>query len=186
MAQFKNIYSGLKSLFNAVEYDKTIRFPNASGVPGVFVSEVYYTQYAGGTVYTGSVAIPAGATVLDIQFKLPALWGGATAVGKIGDSADDDGYFTAIDCKATDLLVGEILSTADDGAWGGKNGAYVTTAGRRGITTPTGSSGNYYSAADTITGIITVGTPATATTGRAVMTVIWTKAIQSTATYVTT
>jgi hypothetical protein len=182
MAEFKNIFRGLRELFSFVQSSRTIYFPDASGVSGVFINEVFFTQQSGGVTYTGAVAIPAGATVLDIQFKLPVLWGGATAVAKIGDSADDDGYFTNINCVATDLLVGEILSIADDGAWGGKNGAYVTAAGRRGTVTPSGNTGNYYGTADTISGVISVGTPGTATSGRAVMTIIWSKGVQSAAT----
>jgi hypothetical protein len=182
MAVYKNIFAGLKQLFSAVQGDKLIKFPDASGVSGVFVSEVLFNQISGGTTYTGSVAIPAGATVLDIQFKSTVLWGGATAALNLGDSADADGYFAAIDLKATDLLVGEILSTADDGCWGGKNGAYVTAAGRRGTVTPAGNTGNYYGTADSIIGVITVGTPGTSTAGRSVMTVYWSKAIQTTAT----
>lgn len=188
MPSYKNMWVGLKQMFAAVEDTKTIRFPNASGVPGVFVSEVLFNQVSGGLIYTGSVAIPAGATILDIQVKNTALWGGATAVMKVGDVADDDGYFTNIDMKATDLVVGEILSSIQgsidtDGLWGGKQGAYLVAAsGRRGLTTPSGSGGNYYGTAETISGVITVGTPATATSGRTVMTVIWSKAIQTVAT----
>lgn len=206
MAQYKNIFTGLKQLFSAVGYDKTIVMPDTSGTVSlvgktetlvgktltsptintptivapsgsastglVIAKRVSFTQVSGGATYTGSVAIPAGATVHAIQVVNTVLWGGASAALKVGDADDDDGYFAAVDLKATDHLVGEVLSTADDGLWGGKNGAYLTSAGRRG-NVAAGNSGNYYGVANTITGIIAVGTPGTATNGRTFMTVIY-------------
>jgi hypothetical protein len=59
------------------------------------------------------VSVPAGATILDIIVNGVALWNNAGACTlKVGDVADDDGYFTAVDLKATDLLAGESLSFA--------------------------------------------------------------------------
>ena len=181
MPQFKNIFAGLKQLYSPVTYDKTIRFPNASGVSGVFVSDVLFTQVSGGLIYTGSVAIPANTTVLDVQFKTMVLWGGTTAVLNLGDTDVTNGYFAAIDVKVTDLLVGEILGAGDDGLWGGKPGAHLTAAGRRGSII-SGNSGNFYGVANTITGVITVGTPGTSTVGRSIMTVIYAVGIPTTAT----
>lgn len=201
MAQFKNIYRGLKELYAPVTYEKTIAMPNVSGTvsliagtetltnktlttpvinapsgsasTGIMIAKkVSFTQVSGGTTYTGAVAIPAGATVHSIQFATTVLWGGASAALNVGDADDADGYFAAVSVKATDQLVGEILSTSDDGLWGGKGGAYLTSAGRRG-SVATGNSGNYYGAANTVTGVITVGTPGVEAGGRSMMTVIY-------------
>lgn len=131
---------------------------------------VTFTQDATSVSHTGTVAIPAGAWLHSIQVTTSVLWtptGAATM--KVGDTADDDGYFTGIDLKATDLLVGEVLNTASSTNWGGKEGVYLVAAtGRSG---PTASNfGRYYAAGSNVTGIITVGTPAN-TTGRTFMTV---------------
>src|SRR5437868_1654183 len=89
-------------------------------------SEVTVTETAGAGVYTGSVTVPAGSSIEDILVNGVALWTNAGAVtGKVGDAADDDGYFTGIDMKATDLLAGESLSFARAG---GKAGAYIANS----------------------------------------------------------
>jgi hypothetical protein len=84
-------------------------------------AEVFFTQTAANAVHTGSVTLPAGATLVDIIVHAVALWdSGTSATMKVGDVADDDAYFTAIDLKATDLLAGEGISR---GLTGGKEGA---------------------------------------------------------------
>ena len=139
---------------------------------GVIAKQVLFTENATATSHTGSVVIPAASTLIDIIVTSEALWTGGTASMKVGDTADDDGYFVGVDLKATDLLVGEVLSVSGStGNWGGKNGAYLVAAtGRRGPTTS--NFGTYYKAGSTITGVVTVGTPAT-TVGRTIMTVIY-------------
>lgn len=110
--------------------------------------EVTFTETAGAGTYTGAVALPAGATLLDIIINGVALWDNAGAVTmKVGDT-DDDGYYTGIDLKATDLLAGESLSFAQAG---GKAGAYIANSQ---------VSPRYSATARTINGIIT-----TASTG---------------------
>lgn len=55
-----------------------------------------------------------------------ALWNnGTSATLIVGDGADDDGYYTAVNLKATDLLAGESLSF---GLAGGKAGAYIANS----------------------------------------------------------
>lgn len=138
---------------------------------GVMVTKIVnFVEDATHTSHTGTVTIPAGATLHDILISNAAYWGAASAVLKVGDTADDDGYFTGVDLKATDIVPGEVLSVSGStGNWGGKNGAYLVAAtGRRGPAST--NFGTQYIAASTITGIITVGTPA-ATTGRTTMTV---------------
>jgi len=148
--------------------------PAFTGAPtGIVVAKtVSFVEDATSLTHTGTVAIPAGATLLDILISAGVLWGAAAAVLKVGDTADDDGYFVGVDLKATDLLVGEVLSVSGStGNWGGKNGAYLVAAtGRRG---PAASNfGAHYAAGSNITGIVTVTTPAV-TTGRTYMTVFY-------------
>ena len=127
--------------------------------------EVTFTETTGAGVYTGTVTLPAGATLLDIIVHSVALWDTATsATLKVGDATDDDGYFTGVDLKATDLLAGEGLSiSGGDESAGGKAGADVANnqINRR-----------YSAAARAINGIVTtVG--ATGSAGRTRMTVVY-------------
>jgi len=128
------------------------------------VTEGFSFTESAATTYTATVEIPAGAVVQDICFTSTVLWGGTSASLGVGDDDDADGWFTTVDLKATDLLVGEVICAADDGAWGGVDGAYLTTAGRRGRTTAGVDSGWYYGAASEVIFVITAGTPST--TGR--------------------
>lgn len=131
----------------------------ARGVP--MALEATFTETTGAGVYTGSLTVPAGATIHDIVVNGVALWNPVTsATLKVGDVADDDGYFTGVDLKATDLLAGESLSFA---LAGGKAGAYIANSQ---------VSPRYSATARVISGIITtVG--ASGTTGRTRMTVLY-------------
>lgn len=130
--------------------------------PGeVQFQEVTFTETGGALTYTGAVAIPAGCTILDIIVNGVALWNNAGAVTmKVGDT-DDDGYYTGIDLKATDLLAGESLSFA---LAGGKAGAYIANSQ---------VSPRYNAAAVTINGIIITASTG-GSTGRTRMTVVYT------------
>jgi hypothetical protein len=141
---------------------------------------VSFTEDATSTTHTGSVILPAASWLHNIQVLSSVLWTGGTAVMKVGDTADDDGYFIGVDLKATDLLVGEVLDTTPSTSWGGKEGAYLVAAsGRRG---PTSSNfAKYYAAGSTITGVVTVGTPAT-TAGRTFMAVTYSAGVTIAAT----
>lgn len=125
-------------------------------------SEVTFTEAGAAGVYTASVVLPAGATVLDIIVNGIALWtAGTSATMKVGDVADDDGFYTGVNLKATDLLAGESISFA---LAGGKAGAYIANSQ---------VSPRYSASARTISGVVTtVGT--TASTGVTRMTVIYT------------
>lgn len=128
---------------------------------------VTFTEDATSTSHVGTVTLPAGSVLHNIQVMSGALWAAGTATMKVGDTADDDGYFTGVNLKATDLLVGEVLDTSPSTSWGGKEGAYLVAAtGRRGPTT--NNFGKYYAAGSDITGTITVGTPGS-TQGRTYM-----------------
>jgi hypothetical protein len=131
-----------------------------TGYP-VQAAEVTFTETAGAGVYTGSVSIPAGATILDIIVNGVALWNPVTsATLKVGDVADDDGYYTGVNLMATDLLAGESLSFA---LAGGKAGAFIANSQ---------VSPRYSASARVISGIVTV-VGASGSTGRTRMTVIW-------------
>lgn len=123
--------------------------------------EVDFTETTGAGVYTGSVAVPAGATILDIIVSGVALWNTTTSANMIvGDVADPNGYYDNIDLKATDLLAGESLSFA---LAGGKAGAYIANSQ---------VSPRYSASARVVSGIITsVG--AAGTLGRTRMTVVF-------------
>jgi hypothetical protein len=124
--------------------------------------ERQFTETAGAGVYTASVAVPARATILDIIVNGVALWTAATSATMIvGDVADDNGYFDAVNLKATDLLAGESISLESAG---GKAGAYVANSQ---------VSPRYSASARTITGkVTTVGGSGTA--GRTRMMVVYT------------
>lgn len=133
---------------------------------------VTFTEAGAAGVYTGSVVLPVLSWLHGIQVTSSVLWGaGTSATMIVGDTADDDGYFTGVNVKATDLVVGEVLDTAGQGQWGGKEGAYLVAASGRSGPTST-NFGRYYEAGTTITGkITTVGT--TSTVGRTFMKVIY-------------
>ena len=139
---------------------------------GVVVSKsVRLVEAAAGTSYTGTIPIPAGAVIHDIKLIAEVLWNGTSATAKVGDTADDDGFFTGVNLKATDLLVNEVLSIMEDSLWGGKEGAYLVAAsGRRGPTTT--NFGLYYAAGSNITCIVTPGA-ADGTAGRTVFSVTY-------------
>lgn len=123
--------------------------------------EVSFTETATAGVYTGSVAVPAGSSILDIILNGVALWDtGTSATMKVGDVADDDGYYTGVNLKATDLLAGESISFA---LAGGKAGAYIANSQ---------VSPRYSASARTVSGIVT--TVGTGTAGRTRMTVLYT------------
>lgn len=137
---------------------------------GSFSAEVTFAENGAGT-YTGSVTVPAGATILDIEVSGVVLWAAATsATMKVGDVATDDGYFTGVNLKATDLLAGESISFA---LAGGKAGSYIANSQ---------VSPRYSATARVISGIVTsVGA---GTTGRTRMTVLWTLPTATAATQV--
>jgi hypothetical protein len=127
----------------------------------VLSKEVSFTELGGAGTYTGSVELPAGHTLHNIFVNGIALWDNAGAVTMIvGDGTDDDGYYTAVNLKATDLLAGESLSF--DNA-GGKAGAYIANSQ---------VSPRYSASARTITGKITTASTA-GSAGRTRMTVVY-------------
>lgn len=129
---------------------------------GFFAKEVTFTEIGGALTYTGGVVVPAGATIVDIIVHGVALWDNAGAVTMIVGDTDDNGFYTGINLKATDLLAGESLSFAQSG---GKAGAY--NAG-----TNTHWTNRYSSSERTIAGIITTASTG-GSAGRTRMTVLY-------------
>lgn len=130
-----------------MRYLKWISYLNGQAMPAgggvVQAVERTFAENGAGT-YTASVEVPAGATLHDIIVNGVALWAAVTsAVMKVGDAADDDGYYTAVNLKATDLLAGESISFA---LAGGKAGAYIANSQ---------VSPRYSATARTISGVIT-------------------------------
>lgn len=149
--------NGVEVLPTAVELNK---LNSITGYP-VEAHEVLFTETSGAGTYTGSVAVPAGATILDIIVNGIALWDNAgTATMKVGDAGADNGYYTGINLKATDLLAGESLSFA---LAGGKAGSYIANSQ---------VSPRYSASARTISGIITTSSTG-GSTGRTRMVVIF-------------
>jgi hypothetical protein len=123
---------------------------------------ITFTETAGAGTYTGSVALPAGAILDDVLVNGVALWDNAgTATLIVGDGTDPDGYYTAVNLKATDLLAGESLSFARAG---GKAGAYIANSQ---------VSPRYDAAARSIIAVVTTSSTG-GTAGRTNVVVLWT------------
>jgi hypothetical protein len=131
----------------------------------VVSAEVTVTETTGAGVYTGSVSVPAGATLLEVAVHATALWDTATsATGKVGDVADDDGIFVDIDLKATDLLAGESISAA-----GGTN----TAGGQAGADITATQWNRRYLATARVISLIVTAVGASGSAGRTRMTVVY-------------
>lgn len=121
----------------------------------------------GAGTYTADFILPQGATLVDIIVEAEALWtAGTSASLQVGDTGDPDGYFTAVDLKATDLLAGETLSLASTQVRGGVIGAYGT------VDTSTHLDRGFSSAERTITA--TVASVGAGTAGRTRVVVLYT------------
>lgn len=141
---------------------------------GIVVSKtVPFVEDATMTTSTGTVVIPAGATLVDIVVTSSVLWSKASARFTCGDAQAATGWFVSTDLSGTDLLVGEALRAAGgSAAWGGVNGAYLVSAtGRFGQATST-KAGPYYVSAGSVIGVVTV-TPGAGAAGRTTMTVTY-------------
>ena len=104
-------------------------------------------------VYSISTIIPAGAYIQDIQVHTDTLWDSDTSATLIvGDSDDDNGFYTGVNAKATDLVANEVLSFYH---LGGKEGAYVTD--NNGVMTQYSSSARTITAQMTTVGATTAG-----------------------------
>lgn len=112
-------------------------------------------------VYTSSITLPAGSHLSNIFVEGVALWNnGTSATLKVGDATVDDGYFTGVNLKATDLLAGESLSF--DFA-GGKAGSYIANS----------QVSPRYSATDRVISAIVTTVGTVPTTGSTRLVVLW-------------
>lgn len=118
------------------------------GEAALFAEQMLFTETTGAGTYTGTVDLPAGAVLLDVQIHGVALWAATTSASlEVGDAGDADGYWTAVNLKATDLLAGESLTFANPGST--EVGAYIANSQ---------VSPMYAAAARTITAtVVTVG-----------------------------
>ena len=118
-------------------------------------------------VYSISCIIPAGSYIQDVQVHTDTLWdSGTSATLIVGDSDDDNGFYTGVNAKATDLVANEVLSLYH---LGGKEGAYVTD--NNGVMT------QYSSSARTVTAQMT--TVGATTAGKTRIIVIWVKPVDT-------
>ena len=137
-----------------------------------YEQSVLFTESGAGT-YTGAISLPAGAVIQDVIVHAIALWAaGTSAALNVGDVADPNGIYAAVNLKATDLLVDESLSFAFAG---GVQGADLDVCG-----TGFHVRRRYLAGTRVVSGVIvSVGA---GTTGRTLMTVIYTVPTQTAAT----
>ena len=126
--------------------------------------EVYFVETASET-HTGAIAVPAGAWITDIIVQAEALWTAATSASlEVGDGDDPDGFYTAVDLKATDLIVSGGKQTISFATTGGVEGAYL-------VGSATHWTGLYNASARTITA--TIAKVGSGTAGRTRMIVVY-------------
>ena len=164
-----NILDGVTA--TATELNKVA---GITGYP-VQCAEVLFVEAGAAGVYTGSVSLPAGATLLDIIIYNTVLWtAGTSALMDVGDVADPNGFYNQINLKATDLLAAESISFAFPGGKGGADLDAIDVGGEGGsaASADVHVRRRYLSTARVISGVVTtVGT--TATAGRTRMIVLW-------------
>ena len=105
-----------------------MKVPLADYGEAATISETIHMTYdmdnaagAAGT-YTAPFNVPAYAVIEDIIVSQITPWNaGTSAALDVGDAADPNGFYAAVNMKATDLVAGESLSFSHAG---GKAGAY--------------------------------------------------------------
>ncbi len=83
------------------------------GATPIVAVERTFTETTGAGTYTGTVAVPAGATVLNIVILGVALWTAtSSATLVVGDGSTADAHYTAKNLKSGgDLAAGDALNT---------------------------------------------------------------------------
>ncbi len=108
------------------------------------------TELAADGDYSVSVVIPAGAVILNLIVTMQALWtAGTSATLIVGDTTDDDGFFTGIDAKAAPAVGTSV--TPDTVRGGTGDGAYLGDTNSEFIGPATANFGRVYVAGSTIT-----------------------------------
>jgi hypothetical protein len=133
-----------------------------SAVGGIYTAELSFAENGAGT-YTGTIAIPAGATVRDVAFRNTAVWTAATSAAMTcGDADSATGYFSSTNVKTTPAAdttgAGAGLSTQL--SLGASAGSFK------------GGAGKFYAAAGTIT--CTITSVGAGTAGRSRLLVVYT------------
>ncbi len=157
---------GASAAKKALITDQNSRVDGALIGDSIQSEEITIAEEGAAGTYTGNVTVPKGATILDVVVHAVALWGaGTSATLIVGDVTDPDGFLTAVDLKATDLLADESIS---QGLTGGKEGADWDGGDAAGDA----SRRRYSATARVVTAeVITVGT--TSSIGRTRVTVVW-------------
>jgi len=143
--------------------------PTVNNIPNDCVRSkgLRFVETGAGT-YTGTITIPAYAVVADILVYAEALWTAATSASMVvGDDDDADGFYAAIDLKATDLLAGESLSFSFGGA-AADLGAYLDG-------TATHVTNRVSATERTLT--VTITSVGAGTAGRTVVVPFWSQAV---------
>jgi len=152
--------------------NKTLTSPTITG--GTFSGDPTGTiRIAGGTItelngnaaYSISVTLPAGAILLDFIITGIALWTAATSATLIvGDTADPDGFYAAVDAKATPAVGTSLRPDTVPGGTG--DGAYLGDTNGEFIGPASSNFGRVYTAGSVITATITkVGSGTAGRTG---------------------
>jgi hypothetical protein len=137
------VAAGTPAAGDTLVWDGTTWVPQATTV---VAAEVTFTETTGAGTYTGTVIVPAGATIVDLIVTQVAQWTAATsATLKVGDAGDDDGFISGLNLKTYPVGQSESALAFNN------SGAYVSQvllAGSR-----------YSASSHTITGVVTtVGT----------------------------
>jgi hypothetical protein len=129
------------------------------------------TELTGDGAYSISVTLPAGSILVDMIITAEAAWTAATSATLIvGDTADDDGFFTAVNAKTTPAVGTSLRPDTLPGGTG--DGAYLGDTNGEFVGPITSNFGRYYKAGSVITAKITKSGAGTA--GRTQFTVLYT------------
>jgi hypothetical protein len=121
---------------------------------GIRVAGGTITELTGDGAYSISVTLPAGAVLLDIIITQVALWTAVTsATLKVGDTADDDGFFIGINSKTTPAVGTSLRADTVPGGTG--DGAYLGDTNGEFIGPATSNFGRVYTAGSIIKATIT-------------------------------
>ena len=120
-----------------------------AGVVSVQAISARFIESGAGT-YTANFNLPGGSTLIDIIVEAEVLWAAATSAAlDVGDSGGANGYFSAVNLKAVDLLAGESMSIGSTQTRGADDGSYLA------VGTLTHINRRFSSADRTISAVVT-------------------------------
>jgi hypothetical protein len=157
-------YNGNDAVQTLVELDlaqtltnKTLTSPVINGGTGtgsVVVAGGTITELTGDGAYSISVTLPPGAILMDFIITQKALWDSVTSATLIvGDTADPDGFFTAVDAKTTPAVGTSLRPDTVPGGTG--DGAYLGDTNGEFVGPASSNFGRFYEAGSVITATIT-------------------------------